>query len=611
LDRWVAIKILPPERVGEAKFADRFAREAATLAKLNHPNIVTVHDFGQADGLFYIVMEYVDGVNLRALLRDGKLEPEQALAIVPPVCEALQFAHDKGVVHRDIKPENLLLDRGGRIKIADFGIAKLMEPVLPAGGLPEGDPRRSMSAATVGAGTRGYSAPEQANGVADHRADIYALGVVLYEMLTGERPARNPVAPSKKVRLDVRLDEMVLRALDKSPDLRYQTADEFRTVVQTMGEPSAVPEEPPRVEEKRKKRRKKVNFRMADGTPSRAALLVIALVCVMGGALVILAGGPMWDFLTSDQVRMLPVEAEVSMHNPPVTLVHSILSALGIGSAVVIAVFAFALVMVAKSNGSGTGKGLAVGCLTLVFGAIIVVLGGVGVVLYSKMNFAPYPPIPVEGFPMGFSHPQVLPQEAWKSHFLPVNWIMLLIAAPALIGLGVWGFLSWRKSRIAAGQGSKTGTPGWLIGLLVLTGLSVAVMIWNGSGRFYPASSLSSRFNAPVIGRVEFKFTHPDAVTGGSKSFSYNVKQGGDTRWVPSSGSSLALKEGQTVAFKSRVDAGGGGAPRAMVNTSRKSAEWEMDEETKEMMLGGDEPGRTMVFANGLRVSIQWSPVGE
>jgi hypothetical protein len=556
---------------------------------------VTVHDFGHADGLFYIVMEYVDGVNLRDLLRDGKLEPKQALAIVPPICEALQFAHDKGIVHRDIKPENLLLDCDGRIKIADFGIAGL------------------IGAGSENIGTPPYMAPEQSSLApeVDHRADIYALGVVLYEMLTGERPARNPVAPSKKVRIDVRLDEMVLRALDKSPELRYQTADEFRTVVQTMSEPAAVLDEPPRVEEKRKKRRKKVNFRMADGTPSRAALLVIALVCVMGGALVILAGGPMWDFLTSDQVRMLPVEAEVSMHNPPVTLLHSILSALGIGSAVVIAVFAFALVMVAKSNGSGTGKGLAVGCLTLVFGAIIVVLGGVGVVLFAKMNAAHYPPIPVEGFPMGFSHPQVSPQDAWKSHFLPANWIMLLIAAPALMGLGVWGFLGWRKSRIAAGQGSKTGTSGWFIGLLVLIGLSVVFFVWKGSGRFYPASSLSSRFNAPVIGRVEFKFTHPEAVTGGSNTISYDVKYGGDTRWVPSSGSNLSLREGQTATYKCRVDASGEGNPRAMVNTARKSAEWEMDEETKEMVLGGDEPGKTLVFANGLRVSIQWSPVGK
>ncbi|MDG2124167.1 MAG: serine/threonine-protein kinase [Verrucomicrobiales bacterium] len=126
LDRTVAIKILAPERVGDEKFATRFTTEAHTLAKLNHPNIVTVFDHGETAGLYYIVMEFVDGVNLRDLLRDGKLDPKQALAIVPPVCEALQFAHDKGIVHRDIKPENLLLDKDGRIKIADFGIASLV-----------------------------------------------------------------------------------------------------------------------------------------------------------------------------------------------------------------------------------------------------------------------------------------------------------------------------------------------------------------------------------------------------------------------------------------------------------------------------------------------------
>jgi serine/threonine protein kinase len=159
LNRIVAIKILAPERGGETRFAERFAREAEFLAKLNHPHIVTIHDFGVSDSqpstpdsqpstpdsqpLYYLVMEYVDGVNLRDLLRDGKLEPQQALAIVPPICDALQYAHDKGIVHRDIKPENLLLDRDGRIKIADFGIAALMGT--------DGDP----------SGTPPYMAPEQ------------------------------------------------------------------------------------------------------------------------------------------------------------------------------------------------------------------------------------------------------------------------------------------------------------------------------------------------------------------------------------------------------------------------------------------------------------------
>lgn len=232
LDRWVALKILAPERVGQEKFAERFAREAQILGRLNHPHIVAVHDHGRTDGLFYIVMEFVDGVNLRDLLRDGRLEPKQALAIVPPICEALQYAHDKGVVHRDIKPENLLLDREGRVKIADFGIAAL----IGSGGPGEF------------AGTPPYMAPEQAGaapgtpGAAiDHRADIYALGVVLYELLTGERPAPDAVAPSKKVRIDVRLDEIVLRALEKTPALRYQTAGEFRTCVEILAAPPQSP----------------------------------------------------------------------------------------------------------------------------------------------------------------------------------------------------------------------------------------------------------------------------------------------------------------------------------------------------------------------------------
>jgi len=216
LDREVAIKVLAGEWRGDTAFAQRFEREAKTLAQMSHPNIVTVHDFGEADGLYYIVMEYVDGVNLRDLLSDGKMEPEQALTIVPPICEALEYAHGKGVVHRDIKPENLLLDREGRVKIADFGIASL------------------VGATTEVSGTPSYMAPEQASGSVDRRADIYALGVVLYEMLTGERPAKEVVAPSKKVEVDVKIDEMVLRALEKEPERRYQTAHEFRTTAEMV-----------------------------------------------------------------------------------------------------------------------------------------------------------------------------------------------------------------------------------------------------------------------------------------------------------------------------------------------------------------------------------------
>ena len=226
LDRTVAIKVLAGGWQGDVDFARRFEREAKILAQMSHPNIVTVHDFGEANGLYYIVMEYVDGVNLRDLLADGKMDPKQALAIVPPVCEALEYAHDKGVVHRDIKPENLLLDREGRVKIADFGIASL------------------VGASGEKSGTPPYMAPEQEHGTVDRRADIYALGAVLYEMLTGDRPGKPIEPPSRKIRVDVRLDEIVLRALEREPERRYQTAAEFRTVVETV----VLPREPTRAD---------------------------------------------------------------------------------------------------------------------------------------------------------------------------------------------------------------------------------------------------------------------------------------------------------------------------------------------------------------------------
>jgi serine/threonine protein kinase len=127
LDRIVALKVLPPGIGGDPSFAERFTREAKALAKLMHPNIVTLFEFGQADGIYYLLMEFVDGVSLGQLLRASRVSPREALAIVPQICDALQYAHDQGIVHRDIKPENILMDRRGRVKVADFGLAKLVE----------------------------------------------------------------------------------------------------------------------------------------------------------------------------------------------------------------------------------------------------------------------------------------------------------------------------------------------------------------------------------------------------------------------------------------------------------------------------------------------------
>src|SRR6266481_144507 len=227
LDRFVALKILPPQATSGPGFGERFSREARALARLSHPNIVAVHEFGQVNGMPFFVMEFVDGLNLRELERAGKLSSREALQIVPQICAALQFAHEEGIVHRDIKPENILLDKKGRVKIADFGIAKIM-----------GREAETAITETRGAiGTPQYMAPEQVEKpeTVDHRADIFSLGVVFYEMLTGELPLGKFAPPSRKVEVDVRLDDVVLRALEKEPERRYQQASQVKTAVEILG----------------------------------------------------------------------------------------------------------------------------------------------------------------------------------------------------------------------------------------------------------------------------------------------------------------------------------------------------------------------------------------
>ena len=318
LDRLVALKILPQSLAADPTFAERFNREARLLARLNHPGIVTVHDFGvavaagilpavepgvppcgksveisgalpnsgaiasssahpggkmppstsgqrpDATRFYYLLMEYVDGVNLRQAMQAGRFTPDQALAIVPKICEALQFAHNEGILHRDIKPENILLDAKGRVKIADFGIAKLVGNVTPRFGVPplggsvSPDPDRlkpglqahyvALTEAGKTLGSPNYMAPEQLEhpGEVDHRADIYSLGVVFYEMLTGELPLGRFVPPSQKSAADPRVDEVVLRALEKERERRQHSAAEVRTQVETIVSDPKKPEGVPR-----------------------------------------------------------------------------------------------------------------------------------------------------------------------------------------------------------------------------------------------------------------------------------------------------------------------------------------------------------------------------
>ncbi|MCA9257657.1 MAG: serine/threonine protein kinase [Planctomycetales bacterium] len=247
LDRLVALKIIRPAATHDPAFAERFNREARTLARLSHQNIVAVHDFGEVEyaeserlptqPLYFFLMEYVEGANLRQLMRSGELTPQQALSIVPQVCEALQYAHDEGVVHRDVKPENILLDKRGRVKIADFGLAKLTT---------RSEADFTLTGTHQVMGTLRYMAPEQleASHAVDHRADIYSLGVVFYEMLTGEAPMGHFDPPSKKVQVDVRLDEVVLRSLAREPERRYQHASEVKTDVESISSSSTPPVKP-------------------------------------------------------------------------------------------------------------------------------------------------------------------------------------------------------------------------------------------------------------------------------------------------------------------------------------------------------------------------------
>jgi serine/threonine protein kinase len=242
LDRLVALKILSPRLAADPEFPRRFNREAQALATLDHSNIVRIHDVGREGDLYFIVMEYVDGMTLRDLLVQKKLSPEQALRVIPQICDALEYAHSRGVIHRDIKPENILLSRSGVTKIADFGLAKIVKTEQA---------ETAITQTNVVMGTADYMAPEQRDKTkdADHRADIYSLGVVFYELLTGELPVGRFDPPSRRKPLDARLDDVVLRALEKDPERRYQRASQMgRDVDRITGSTASTPSECPIVD---------------------------------------------------------------------------------------------------------------------------------------------------------------------------------------------------------------------------------------------------------------------------------------------------------------------------------------------------------------------------
>ncbi|MEM7014954.1 MAG: serine/threonine-protein kinase, partial [Verrucomicrobiota bacterium] len=227
LKRDVAVKILSKKLAADPEFVARFQREAQAMASLSHPNIVTIYDFGDRGGYYYFVMEFIDGGDLQQLLAADKLSPVAVLELIPQICGAIQFAHEEGITHRDIKPANILLDTKGRVKIADFGLAKILA----------GTTDISLTMPGTAMGTPFYMAPEQLTDAenVDERADIYSLGVVLYQMLTGVLPQGDFDPPSKTLpELGSSVDNAVMRALAQDPDLRFSEVREMMEALEVV-----------------------------------------------------------------------------------------------------------------------------------------------------------------------------------------------------------------------------------------------------------------------------------------------------------------------------------------------------------------------------------------
>jgi hypothetical protein len=223
LDRPVAIKVLPGDLIDDtdAQFAERFKNEARTMAKLSHPSIVDVYQFGETQtGLLYIVMEFIDGTDVaKMIISQGKLPEDYALSITAHVCDALNYAHRNGIIHRDIKPANILINMEGAVKVADFGLAKASDPG-----------QSGITKTNMAMGTPDFVAPEALiPGIPlDGRADLYAIGVMLYQMLTGEIPRGIWTLPGKRLGTDPRFDTIISKAMQTDREVRYQTAAEIR-----------------------------------------------------------------------------------------------------------------------------------------------------------------------------------------------------------------------------------------------------------------------------------------------------------------------------------------------------------------------------------------------
>ena len=254
LGRRVALKLLPPEMAADPERLERFQREARAVAALTHPNIVTLYSVEEAEGLHFLTMELVEGQTLAELIPDGGLPLEELLRLAVPLVDAVAAAHAHGIIHRDLKPANVMLASDGRVKVLDFGLAKL-KPAVTASAETTFLPTGSLTGQHTVVGTAAYMSPEQAEGrPVDHRTDIFSLGVMLYELACGTRPFGGATAvsvisaiikdeptPLSDVKRDVppALEQIVTKALAKDPAQRYQSASDLRNALQEVQQQTA------------------------------------------------------------------------------------------------------------------------------------------------------------------------------------------------------------------------------------------------------------------------------------------------------------------------------------------------------------------------------------
>jgi len=290
LTRDVAIKVLPPGMLTDESARKHFHKEALILSQLNHPNVATIHDFDTQQGVDFLVMEYIPGITLSEKVAVGALPEKDVIRLGVQLAEGLAAAHDHGVVHRDLKPANLRLTSDGRLKILDFGLAKLWRPVT------DSTATESLSETQVMAGTLPYMTPEQLlGGEIDARTDLHAAGSVLYEMATGQRPfaeversqligailQRSPVPPTVlNPQVSPELERIMGKCLEKEPENRYQSAKELAIDLRRLGVPSASTAP---VEERERRGRNRILVAVRRVLVSAAAVILVA--AAIGGAL--------------------------------------------------------------------------------------------------------------------------------------------------------------------------------------------------------------------------------------------------------------------------------------------------------------------------------------